>query len=58
MPALGLSYALAFARDNPLKRVFAAARNYCLDFTGNGGLSFGIRSFFVLAYSAYVSIPY
>lgn len=58
IPALGVSSALAIARDNPLKRVFSAARNYCLDLTGHGTLSLGIRSFFFLAYSAYVSIPY
>ncbi|GLI77566.1 hypothetical protein PoHVEF18_005857 [Penicillium ochrochloron] len=52
IPAWAVSSGLALARDNPLKRVFAMARDYVLDFTGNDKLSLGVRSLFILTFSA------
>jgi hypothetical protein len=52
IPAWAVSSGLAIARDNPLKRVFALARDYVLDFTGNDKLSLGVRSLFILTFSA------
>ncbi|KAJ5176228.1 uncharacterized protein N7482_002105 [Penicillium canariense] len=52
IPAWAVSSGLASARDNPLKRVFATARDYILDFTGSENLSLGVRSLFILTFSA------
>ncbi|KAF7717364.1 Uncharacterized protein PECH_006697 [Penicillium ucsense] len=51
IPAWTISSGLAIARDNPMKRVFAVARDYVLDLAGADKLSFGVRSLFVLTYS-------
>lgn len=52
IPAWAVSSGLAIARDNPLKRIFATAQDYVLDFTGNDKLSLGVRSLFILSFSA------
>ncbi|KAJ5569851.1 uncharacterized protein N7459_009281 [Penicillium hispanicum] len=51
IPAWAVSSGLAIARDNPLKRIFITVRDYCLEYTGKGGLSLVIRSLFGLTYS-------
>lgn len=51
IPAWAVSSGLAIARENPLKHLFIAARDYFLDLAGAGGLSLSIRSFFGLTYS-------
>ena len=51
IPTWAISSGLAIARENPLKRIFATARDYVLDLTGNDKLSLGVRSFFILNYS-------
>ena len=51
IPAWAMSCGLAIARENPLKLVFISLRDYCLELTGEGGLSLAIRSLFGLTYS-------
>ncbi|KAJ5112317.1 hypothetical protein N7532_000362 [Penicillium argentinense] len=51
IPAWAVSSGLAIARDNPLKRVWFAIKDYAVSLSGNGGLSLAIRAFSLLGYS-------
>lgn len=50
IPAWAMSTGFAIIRDNQVKRIWTAIKDYVLNNTGNGSLSLALRASSLLAY--------